>query len=143
MDFQIATPEHMEAREFVEKWMDMYEKGAVTRQHLMSRLADFALDHRDPDFQIAPRKEFIVGLGEVQEIDGGYVVVGRNGDKPIKVGDYMNNCRVEKIEAYGRELPELGEGMTGAITLKGRHLSFTMREYKFDWSWRTEEANVS
>ncbi|NIQ14762.1 MAG: hypothetical protein GTO02_10300 [Candidatus Dadabacteria bacterium] len=40
----------------------------------------------------------------------------RNGDKPFKIGDIYGCAKVLKIQAYGKDLEECGEGMTAAVT---------------------------
>lgn len=88
--------------------------------------------------------EFVV-CGYVSGESGKHTVIGRCGDKAIRLGDVfltafrakpraypteMGNplvreterpvkLRVEHIHAYGRCLEMLGEGMTGALELSG------------------------
>ncbi len=49
-------------------------------------------------------------------VDGKVTLQIRNGDDPIKVGDWFGMAKILKLHAYGKELPELGPGMTGAVT---------------------------
>ena len=44
-------------------------------------------------------------------------VAVRNCDSPTRLGDTINGRAIIKIEAYGRSLDVLGEGMTALITL--------------------------
>ena len=91
-----------------------------------------------------PDLEFVVSE-YVAGNPGSHTVIGRCGDRPIRLGDDFNlafrakhrrypdeignrlereaerpvELRVEHIHAYGRCLEMLGQGMTGAIELSG------------------------
>jgi hypothetical protein len=88
--------------------------------------------------------EFVIS-GYVRGVSGLHRVIGRCGDKAIRIGDVFNtafrakpcayptemgnplvreverpvNLRVEHIHAYGHCLETLGEGMTGSLDLSG------------------------
>ena len=56
-------------------------------------------------------------VGEPFVINAENVVIAiRNDNKVFRLGDIYGGARVIKIEAYGKELEECGEGMTAAIT---------------------------
>ena len=56
-------------------------------------------------------------VGEPFIIKADNVVIAiRNDNKPFRLGDIYGGARVIKIEAYGKELEECGEGMTAAVT---------------------------
>lgn len=81
----------------------------------------------------------------VQDSETYFHAIGRCGDRPIQVGDEFERIhapsvvvrnayqglgeispvklRVERIQAYQRDLPMLGQGMTGTIDLCGDRLS--------------------
>ncbi len=90
--------------------------------------------------------EFIV-KGVVTGEPGRYMVIGRCGDEPIRVGDVFSclfrykkgtypqdaehpskregeqrpiDVRVRGLQAYDKDLNELGPGMTGSIWLEGQ-----------------------
>jgi hypothetical protein len=91
--------------------------------------------------------EFVIDYWETGS-SGRISVIGRCGDRPIRVGDAFDvvysfkhrpypeglaeppvvdqvipvSLTVECIHAYELSLPELGEGMTGQIVLNGRGL---------------------
>ncbi|HEY2155446.1 MAG TPA: hypothetical protein VGH33_07440 [Isosphaeraceae bacterium] len=91
--------------------------------------------------------EFVIDFWETSP-SGQVSVIGRCGDRPIRVGEAFDvvysfkprlypeglaeppvvdqvipvSLAVEGIDAYERSLPELGEGMTGRIVLNGRGL---------------------
>lgn len=74
--------------------------------------------------------EFIVN-GFIAGYAGEQKVIGRCGDRSIRVGDLFDTLRdkidgpkqvrleVVAIQAYGRNLQELGTGMTGTIDVRG------------------------
>lgn len=74
--------------------------------------------------------EFIVN-GFVAGFAGELRVIGRCGDVSIRAGDIFSKLRdridgtkdihleVVALEAYGRDLQELGFGMTGALQVRG------------------------
>ncbi len=41
------------------------------------------------------------------------------GDEPIREGEIPASIRIEGIQAYGRSLEMLGQGMTGSIVVSG------------------------
>ncbi len=66
------------------------------------------------------QKKFYVDYDGVRFLDDGTAqLCGRNGDHPIGIGDMLGGEEVLKIEAYGTELDELGQGMTGFLTVTG------------------------
>lgn len=48
MDARIATPEFIEARKPIIKWIDMYMRGVITQSDLSGRLTDYALSFKLP-----------------------------------------------------------------------------------------------
>lgn len=44
------------------------------------------------------------------------VIMVRNDDKPVKIGDNYGCAKVIRLQAYGKDLQEIGEGMTAAVT---------------------------
>jgi hypothetical protein len=74
--------------------------------------------------------EFIVN-GFVTGFAGELRIIGRCGDATIRIGDLFDKLQdkidgarpvrleVVAIQAYGRNLSELGFGMTGAIDVRG------------------------
>jgi hypothetical protein len=138
-ELQKQETEEAQIDQFVEKWFKMFHDGEINEKHLKERMAGLAMQMRDPDYKVSGKKAFHVGLNDVKEIPGGYLAIGRCDDKAIRVGEYLNNCRVEKIEFLGREHGEVPPGWTAALTLKGRHLGFSMRDYMWEWSWRNEK----
>lgn len=44
------------------------------------------------------------------------VLIIRNGDDEISVGDEFGYARITKIEAYGKEFNSIGPGMTAGVT---------------------------
>jgi hypothetical protein len=46
VNFQIATPEFIEARKPIEKWFDMYDRGVITKTELVSRITDYTLSFK-------------------------------------------------------------------------------------------------
>jgi hypothetical protein len=80
----------------------------------------------------------------VSDSDRYFHAIGRCGDRPIQVGDRFETIhapaiilrgayqglgeaspvklRVERIQAYQRQLDKLGEGMTGTVDLRGEGL---------------------
>jgi hypothetical protein len=80
-------------------------------------------------------KEFLAELESVEKlpcVDGyRYVLVGRNGDVPLLLGDLLNHCKIIKIEAYGRELDMCGQGMTARLTIEGKYsMAVLLKESK-------------
>jgi hypothetical protein len=65
------------------------------------------------------RKEFSVNYADIYRGGDRVVLVVRNGEFPIRVGDWMGGHEVIQIEAYGTDVPVLDRGMTGIITLNG------------------------
>ena len=59
---------------------------------------------------------------DVQAVEGVFIIPGRCGEQPIRIGDMIGGCVIMKIEAYQKNLLELSPGMTGLITLQGSHL---------------------
>ena len=74
--------------------------------------------------------EFIVS-GFIEGFAGKMRLIGRCGDASIRVGDVFDMLKdkfdgprrirleVMGIQAYERNLPELGSGMTGALEVRG------------------------
>jgi hypothetical protein len=66
------------------------------------------------------QKQFYVDYDGIRLLDDGTAqLCGRNGDFPISVGDMLGGEEVLKIEAYGRNLGELCQGMTGFLIMTG------------------------
>ena len=59
---------------------------------------------------------------DIEKTDDGYRISVRNGDYIINVGDEIGHCVVAQIESYGKRLADLGPGMTGIVTLRGKFL---------------------
>jgi hypothetical protein len=91
-----------------------------------------------------PKRQFFIE-GYTTGESGRHTVIGRNGDRPIYLGDVFTvvaryrprrypddydkppeievkkdvRLRVTWLHAYEQELDELGEGMTGSVALEG------------------------
>jgi hypothetical protein len=63
-------------------------------------------------------KDFIACIVSIEVKDDCIRIIGRNGEKDLHLGDYLNYMEITKIEAYGKELDICPAGMTCCLTLK-------------------------
>jgi hypothetical protein len=84
------------------------------------------------------RKQFITHFNDITIRDGKIVMFIRNDDKTLKVGDSFGGATLLKIEAYGHELQELGEGMTAALTFDDMPIFYVQEDSPDYVKWRQE-----
>jgi hypothetical protein len=63
------------------------------------------------------QKNYFIAEHHKKLPDGRTIFTIRNAHKTIKLGDWYGGAKVLAIEAYGKQLENLGEGMTGLLTL--------------------------
>jgi len=62
--------------------------------------------------------DFIVEINPIEVEDGCIRIIGRNCEKDLHLGDYLNYMEIIKIEAYGKDLDVCPASMTCRLTLK-------------------------
>jgi len=90
------------------------------------------------------QKEFIVEHENFRELpDGTVLIIGRVGNHSIKVGDSMGYAKVLKIQAYGKELSETGEGLGCGITFDRMPYYHIMESYPNYEEWKERCSKTS